>query len=67
MRRLRRGHSVDAEEVMSVDGFAEIRRLHRLEAMPIEDGPSYGRGRNTVRRALAADAPANISEHVAAR
>jgi transposase len=44
--------------VLSVEDWAEIRRLHRAEGMPIKAiVRKLGVGRNTVRRALAADAP----------
>jgi len=43
---------------MSVEDWAEIRRLHRSEGMPIKSiARVMGVGRNTVRRALAADGP----------
>ena len=43
---------------MSVEDWAEIRRLHRTEGMPIKAiARQLGVGRNTVRRALAAEAP----------
>ena len=42
---------------MSVEDWAEIRRLHRAEGMPIKAiARQLGVGRNTVRRALAAEA-----------
>jgi predicted DNA-binding protein (UPF0251 family) len=48
----------DAEGVMSVEDWAEIRRLHRSEGMPIRAiARVMGVGRNTVRRALEADGP----------
>src|SRR3954447_11285190 len=44
--------------VLSVEDWAEIRRLHRAEGMPIKAiVRKLGVGRNTVRRALAADTP----------
>ncbi|MDD7969463.1 IS21 family transposase [Actinomycetospora lemnae] len=44
--------------MLSVEDWAEIRRLHRAEGMPIKAiVRQLGVGRNTVRRALAADAP----------
>ncbi|BCP14257.1 hypothetical protein MINTM021_11660 [Mycobacterium paraintracellulare] len=47
-----------AEGVMSVEDWAEIRRLHRSEGMPIRAiARVMGVGRNTVRRALEADGP----------
>ena len=43
---------------MSVEDWAEIRRLHRSEGMPIKAiARVLGVGRNTVRRALAAQGP----------
>src|SRR5215218_7074672 len=43
---------------MSVEDWAEIRRLHRSEGMPIKAiARVLGLGRNTVRRALAAEGP----------
>jgi transposase len=43
---------------MSVEDWAEIRRLHRSEGMPIKAiARVLGVGRNTVRRALAAEGP----------
>jgi len=43
---------------MSVEDWAEIRRLHRSEEMPIKAiARVLGVGRNTVRRALAAEEP----------
>jgi transposase len=44
--------------VISVEDWAEIRRLHRAEGVPIKAiARRLGIGRNTVRRALAADGP----------
>jgi len=44
--------------VLNVEDWAEIRRLHRAEGMPIKAiVRQLGVSRNTVRRALAADAP----------
>jgi transposase len=44
--------------VLSVENWAEIRRLHRSEQMPVRAiARRLGVGRNTVRRALAADGP----------
>jgi transposase len=44
--------------VLKVEDWAEIRRLHRAEQMPIKAIARHlGVGRNTVRRALAADGP----------
>jgi hypothetical protein len=41
-----------------VEDWAEVRRLHRAEGMPIKAiARQLGIGRNTVRRALAADGP----------
>jgi transposase len=43
---------------LNVEDWAEIRRLHRAEGMPIRAiARQLGVGRNTVRRALAADGP----------
>ena len=43
---------------MSVEDWAEIRRLHRSEGMPIKAiARVMGVGRNTVRRALDSDGP----------
>jgi transposase len=48
--------------VLSVEDWAEIRRLHRAEGMSIKAIVRRLRvGRNTVRRALAADAPPSYS------
>jgi transposase len=44
--------------VISVEDWAEIRRLHRAEGMPVRAvARKLGVGRNTVRRALAAEGP----------
>jgi transposase len=44
--------------VLKVEDWAEIRRLHRAEGMPIKAiARQLGVGRNTVRRALAAESP----------
>ncbi|GLZ49888.1 hypothetical protein Acsp06_60730 [Actinomycetospora sp. NBRC 106375] len=44
--------------MLSVEDWAEIRRLHRAEGMPIKAiVRRLGVGRNTVRRALAAETP----------
>jgi transposase len=44
--------------VLNVEDWAEIRRLHRAEGMPIKAiARQFGVSRNTVRRAVAADAP----------
>lgn len=40
-----------------MEDWAEIRRLHRAEGMPIKAVGQLGISRNTVRRALAADCP----------
>jgi transposase len=54
--------SVFAEGVMTVDEWAEIRRLHRSEAMAIKAiARRVGVARNTVRAALAADEPPRYS------
>lgn len=45
-----------------MEDWAEIRRLHKAEGMPIKAVARHlGVGRNTVRRALAADAPPRYS------
>jgi hypothetical protein len=47
---------------LSVEDWAEIRRLHRAEGMPIKAiVRKLGAGRNTVRRALASDGPPSYS------
>jgi transposase len=44
--------------VLSVEDWAEIRRLHRAEGMPIKQvARVMGCSKNTVKRALAADGP----------
>ena len=44
--------------MLSVEDWAEIRRLHRAEGMPIKViARVLGISRNTVRAALASDAP----------
>jgi transposase len=44
--------------VINVEDWAEIRRLHRAEGMPVRAiARKLGMGRNTVRRALAAEGP----------
>jgi transposase len=44
--------------VLSVEDWAEIRRLHRAEQMPIRQiARVMGCSKNTVKRALAADGP----------
>jgi transposase len=44
--------------VINVEDWAEIRRLHRAEGMPVRAiARQLGLGRNTVRRALAAEGP----------
>jgi len=44
--------------VLSVEDWAEIRRLHRAEGLPVKAvARMLGVARNTVRRALASDAP----------
>src|SRR4051794_39694092 len=51
--------------VLSVEDWAEIRRLHRAEGMPIKAiVRKLGVGRNTVRRALAAEGPPSYSRPV---
>jgi len=48
--------------VISVEQWAEIRRLHRTEHVPIKEiARQLGVARNTVRSALAADAPPQYS------
>src|SRR3954471_664909 len=49
---------LDARGVMTVEDWAEIRRLHRAEGMPIKViVRQLGISRNAVRRALASDVP----------
>ena len=44
--------------MLSVEDWAEIRRLHRAEGMPIKQiARVQGVSKNTVKRALAADGP----------
>jgi transposase len=51
--------------VLSVEDWVEIRRLYRAEGMPIKAiVRRLGVGRNTVRRALAADGPPSYSRPV---
>lgn len=46
----------DAGRVISVEDWAEIRRLHRAEGVPIKEiARRLGIARNTVRAALRAD------------
>jgi transposase len=46
------------EEVIGVEDWAEIRRLHRAEGMSIKGIARHlGIARNTVRRAVASDDP----------
>src|SRR3954452_25362486 len=48
----------DAGEVLNVEDWAEVRRLHRAEGVPIKEiARRLGLARNTVRAALRADAP----------
>ena len=48
----------DSWGVIKVEDWAEIRRLHRAEGMPVRAiARKLGLGRNTVRRALASDGP----------
>ena len=48
----------EEEGVLTVEDWAEIRRLHRAEGMPIKAiARVLGVSRNTVRAALASDAP----------
>jgi transposase len=48
--------------VLNVEDWAEIRRLHRAEGMPIKAiARKLGLGRNTVRRALASEGPPRYS------
>src|SRR3954452_14307192 len=48
----------DAGEVLNVEDWAEIRRLHRAEGVPIKEiARRLGLARNTVRAALRAEAP----------
>jgi DNA invertase Pin-like site-specific DNA recombinase len=49
---------LDARGVMTVENWAEIRRLHRAEEMPIKAiVRKLGVSRNAVRRALTAEGP----------
>jgi transposase len=49
---------LDHQEVLSVEDWAEIRRLHRAEGVPIKEiARRLGVARNTVRAALASDRP----------
>jgi transposase len=51
--------------VLAVEDWAEIRRLHRAEGMPIKAiGRHLGVSRNAVRRALAAAEPPRYSRPV---
>ena len=48
--------------VLAVEDWAEIRRLHRAEGLPIRAiGRRLGVSRNAVRRALASEAPPRYS------
>ena len=48
--------------MLSVEDWAEIRRLHRAEGMPIKViARTVGCSKNTVKRALAADGPPSYS------
>src|SRR3954454_19331567 len=48
----------DAGEVLNVEDWAEIRRLHRAEGVPIKEiARRLGLARNTVRAALRSDGP----------
>src|SRR5919108_3859814 len=50
--------SREEKRVLSVEDWAEIRRLHRAERMPIKQiARVMGCSKNTVKRALAADGP----------
>ena len=50
--------SQEAGRVINVDDWAEIRRLHRAERMPIKESVRrLGVARNTVRAALRAEGP----------
>ena len=45
--------------MLTVENWAEIRRLHRAEGMPVKAiARTLGISRNTVRAALASDGPA---------
>ena len=47
--------------MLGVEDWAEIRRLHRAEGMPIKQvARVMGCSKNTVKRALAADGPAAL-------
>jgi transposase len=51
--------------VLSVEDWAEIRRLHRAERMPIKQvARVVGCSKNTVERALAADGPPRYERRV---
>jgi transposase len=51
-------HPGDDRGVLTVDDWAEIRRLHRAEGMPIRAIARHlGCSKNTVKRALAAAGP----------
>jgi transposase len=53
--------------VLSVEDWAEIRRLHRAEGMPIKAvARVMGCSKNTVKRALAADGPPRYERRVGA-
>src|SRR3954453_23866123 len=50
--------SVEAGGVITLEEWAEVRRLHRAEGVPIKEiARRLGLARNTVRAALRADAP----------
>lgn len=53
---------LDPRRVITVEDWADIRRLHRAEGMPIKAIARHvGVARNTVRAAFAADEPAAVS------
>jgi transposase len=50
--------SMGAKELLSVEDWAEIRRLYRAEGLPIKTiARTLGVSRNTVRTAIASDGP----------
>ncbi len=62
------GPLLDCEGVLSVEDWAEIRRLHRSEQVPIKAiCRKLGVSRNAVRRALPRDDPPKYERARAAR